>query len=165
MNAVPDEAAVDASRKPARRGTRFWEEKSLEQMDDGEWESLCDGCGRCCLQKFEDEDSGEVFHTRIACRLLDTDDCRCRDYAHRQEHVEDCLSVRPLTAEKLSWLPSSCAYRRLAEGRGLADWHPLVSGDPASVRRAGIGVGGRVVSERDVPVHEFMLHLTSWEEG
>ena len=144
--------------------TRFWETKTLSEMDEDEWESLCDGCGRCCLQKLEDEDSGRIFHTRVACRQLDLNTCRCRDYERRREHVEDCLSVRPLTEQKLSWLPSSCAYRRLAEGRGLADWHPLVSGDPRSVRRAGIGVGGQVVSERDVPLNEFMLHLALWEE-
>jgi len=142
----------------------FWETTPLAAMSEAEWESLCDGCGRCCLQKLEDEDTGDVHFTRVACRLLDTATCRCRDYAHRRRHVEDCLSVRPLTDEKRGWLPSSCAYRRLDEGRGLADWHPLVSGDRDSVRRAGISVAGRVVSELDVPVHELMRHLVVWED-
>ena len=143
----------------------FWETKPLAEMSEAEWESLCDGCGRCCLQKLEDEDTGEVHFTRVACRLLDTATCRCRDYAVRRRRVEDCLDVAPLTAEKRGWLPASCAYRRLAEGRGLADWHPLVSGDPGSVRRAGVSVAGRVVSELDVPVHELVRHLVVWDEA
>ena len=154
-----------SERRPRGADRRFWEETPLEAMSDAEWESLCDGCGRCCLQKLEDEDSGTVYATRVACRLLDTGSARCLRYASRREHVEDCLEVRPLTAEKLGWLPSSCAYRRLAEGRGLAAWHPLVSGDPDSVRRAGISVAGRVLSERDVPAHEILLHLTDAYDG
>ena len=142
----------------------FWETTPLAAMSDAEWESLCDGCGRCCLQKLEDEDTGEVHFTRVACRLLDTATARCRHYADRRAHVEDCLEVRPLDADKRGWLPASCAYRRLAEGRGLADWHPLVSGDPGSVVRAGIAVAGRVVSERDVPVHELIEHLIVWHD-
>jgi len=104
-----------------------------------------------------------VHHTRVACRLLDTESCRCRDYSSRRLHVPDCLSVRPLDAEKRAWLPPSCAYRRLDEGKGLAAWHPLISGDPASVERAGIGVAHRIVSELDVPVHELIEHLIVWE--
>jgi len=141
----------------------YWERKSLEEMNEREWESLCDGCGRCCLQKLEDEESGDIHFTRVACRLLDTESCRCTDYAARFRRVDDCLSVRPLDAQKISWLPPSCAYRRLAEGRGLADWHPLLSGDPQSVRQAGISAAGRVVSEEAVPVYAIVEHIVQWD--
>jgi len=108
---------------------RFWEHKTLDELDDAEWESLCDGCGRCCLQKLEDEDTGEVHYTDIACK-------------------PECLQVRPLTPEKLNWLPSSCAYVKLSNGEKLADWHPLISGNPDTVRTAGISVAGRCCSEK-----------------
>ena len=125
----------------------FWQTKTLREMTRAEWESLCDGCGRCCLVRFEDEETGEVIPTRIACRLLDTDTCACRDYARRRRWVPDCIKLTPDKIEDLTWMPRSCAYRRLHEGRGLAWWHPLVSGDPASVRAAGVSVAGKVVSE------------------
>jgi len=160
------EAAEEAkaAEEPARgRSRAFWNEKPLEAMSEAEWESLCDGCGRCCLQKLEDEDTGRIYHTRVACHLLDPASCRCRDYPSRHARVADCLSVRPLTAQKLGWLPSSCAYRRLAEGRGLASWHPLVSGEADSARRAGISVADRVVSEHEVPTHELVRYLVTWE--
>ncbi len=128
----------------------FWESVPLAQMSDAQWESLCDGCGRCCLVRFEDDSDEGVFYTRAACRLLDTERCRCTDYAHRFRRVPGCLAVRELPREHYRWLPSSCAYRRLAEGRGLADWHPLVSGTPDSVVEAGVSVAGRVVSEDHV---------------
>lgn len=142
----------------------FWQTLSLAAMSDAQWESLCDGCGRCCLQKLADEDTGEVHFTRIACRELDAQrsPVRCRHYATRFERVPDCLSVRPLDAEKLSWLPASCAYRRLSEGRGLPPWHPLVSGDPDSVLAAGISVAGQVLREHEVPLHhwpDYVVHL------
>ena len=155
----PDAGAVQERDRP------FWETKPLAAMSEAEWESLCDGCGRCCLHKLEDEDSGEVFFTAVACRLLDPSSARCRAYASRRRLVEDCLAVRPLTAEKRAWLPASCAYRRLDEGRGLADWHPLVSGEPRSVHRAGVGIAGRTVSELDAPLHEWPAHVIVWEDA
>jgi len=133
-------------------------------MTDAQWESLCDGCGRCCLQKLEDDDTGKIHYTNIACELLDPGSCRCQDYANRLERVADCLSVRPLTEQKLSWLPPSCAYRRIAEGRGLAAWHPLVSGDPETVQQAGISMIGTVVSETSVPVVEYDRHVIFWSD-
>ncbi len=141
----------------------FWELKSLDELDDEEWESLCDRCGRCCLQKLEDEDSGEVHYTDVACKLLDTDACQCSHYASRHKYVSDCIEVRPLDAEKLAWLPDSCAYKTLHEGRQLQSWHPLISGDPASVHTCGIGMAGRCQSEQEVPVVELVHHLISFD--
>lgn len=144
--------------------TRFWETKTLDEMSDAEWESLCDGCGRCCLHKLEDEDTRDIFYTDIACKLLDTDKCRCKHYSTRFERVPDCLSVRPLSEEKLHWLPNSCAYVKLAKGEPLSDWHPLISGSFTSVHAAGIGMGGRCFSETEVPVAEWEQHLIVWPE-
>jgi uncharacterized cysteine cluster protein YcgN (CxxCxxCC family) len=141
---------------------KFWETTSLEDMSDAQWESLCDGCGRCCLQKLEDEDTGEIHFTRVSCKLLDTDSCRCRDYPQRFSKVPDCLSLRPLTAEKVSWLPESCAYVKLSRGKPLENWHPLISGDPDSVKLAGISVSGRCISEEYVPVLEIYEHIIKW---
>ncbi|HKK13045.1 MAG TPA: YcgN family cysteine cluster protein, partial [Gammaproteobacteria bacterium] len=137
----------------------FWERKRLNQMTDAQWEALCDGCGRCCLHKLEDTDTGRVYTTAVACRLLDTTTCRCTDYDRRTRHVADCLALRPLTDAQVRVLPRSCAYRRLAEGRPLAWWHPLVSGDPDTVHAAGISVSEEVLSEEFVHPDELVLHL------
>lgn len=158
----PTKGPGDASAGAAAADGPFWETVPLDAMSDAQWESLCDGCGRCCLQKLEDEDTGEVHFTSVSCRLLDVPTCRCRDYAHRFRQVPDCVAVRPLTEEKLSWLPASCAYRRLAHGQGLADWHPLVSGRPASVVEAGIAVTHVARSELEVPLHEWVEHVIDW---
>ncbi|MFI4982811.1 MAG: YcgN family cysteine cluster protein, partial [Nevskiales bacterium] len=126
----------------------FWQTKTLAEMTRAEWESLCDGCGRCCLHKLRYEETGELAFTNVACRLLDLHSCRCGDYAHRRQHVPDCVHLSPASLRKIDWLPPSCAYRRLAEGSDLAWWHPLVSRDPETVHKAGISVRGRAVSEK-----------------
>ena len=125
----------------------FWQTKSLEQMTVREWESLCDGCGLCCLIRFEDEESGEIIPTRVACRLFDGAACRCTDYANRKAQVPDCIKLTPYNIEGLPWMPPSCAYRRLHEGKPLPLWHPLITGDPESVHRSGVSVRGQTVSE------------------
>ena len=155
---MADGARAGASRAP------FWETTPLEAMSEAEWESLCDGRGRCCLHKLEDEDTGEVHFTAIACRLLDLGACRCGDYERRFRHVPDCVAVRPLDAEKLAWLPRTCAYRRLANGEGLPAWHPLVTGRAASTRKAGISVAHLARSELEVPVREWTEHVIEWRE-
>ena len=127
--------------------TPFWKRKRLDQMTAAEWESLCDGCARCCLVKLEDSDTGAIAYTDIACRLLNLGTCRCTDYPNRRKRVPDCVKLDPANIAAFDWMPSTCAYRLLAEGKDLAWWHPLVSGDPDTVHRAGISVRGRVVSE------------------
>lgn len=140
----------------------FWKAKSLEEMTDAEWESLCDGCGRCCLLKFQDEDTERVVYTDVACRLLDTSSCRCRSYARRTQLVTECLDLRNEHAETFAALPSTCAYRLLHEGRDLPAWHPLRSGDPDSVHRAGISVRGRVTSEQHVHPEDLDSRDVDW---
>ena len=141
----------------------FWEVKTLGQMNAAEWESLCDGCGRCCLIRFEDEDTGEIVPTRVACRLLDTNTCQCTNYRRRKRYVPDCIKLTPHNVADLGWMPKSCAYRRLHEGRGLADWHPLVSGDPATVELAGVSVKGQVVSETAFAHAEDALDFEAYD--
>lgn len=132
-------------------GGPFWKTLSLDQLSREQWESLCDGCGRCCLQKFQDPKTGKVTYTWVACYLLDTQACRCTGYLQRTTLVPDCLVLTPDKICRLRWLPRTCAYRRLSEGKELAAWHPLVSGDPDSVHRAGISVRDKAISE--VHVH------------
>jgi len=127
--------------------TAFWQTKSLTEMTVAEWESLCDGCGLCCLVRFEDEVTGEVVPTRVACKLFDAERCRCTDYADRERHVPDCIKLTPGNVSTLKWMPPSCAYRRLDEGKSLPRWHPLITGDPATVHAAGVSVRGQTISE------------------
>lgn len=144
----------------------FWHTKTLAEMTPSEWESLCDGCGLCCLVRFEDEDTGEVIPTRVHCRLFDAALCRCSDYANRKAHVPDCIKLTPGNIEALEWMPPSCAYRRLYEGRDLAPWHPLVSGDPESVHSAGVSIRGQTISETALNEPEDALDFEApeWRE-
>lgn len=140
----------------------FWLTKSLDEMSDAEWESLCDGCGRCCLNKLEDEDTGEIAWTDIACTLLDGHSCRCSDYANRQATVPDCIRLTPHDVRTLTWLPPTCAYRLVDGGRDLYWWHPLVSGDPDTVHAAGISVRDRTQREEDYPLQRWEERIVSW---
>ena len=137
----------------------FWREKSLQEMTEREWESLCDGCGRCCLHKLEDEDTGEILFTRVACHLLDIATCRCGNYPNRKKLVPDCLSLRQGFTQ-FHWLPSTCAYRLLDEGEDLPEWHPLVSGRADSVHRAEISVRDFALPENSV--HRLEDHVIEW---
>jgi uncharacterized cysteine cluster protein YcgN (CxxCxxCC family) len=133
--------------------THFWQTKSLAEMDEQEWDSLCDGCGRCCLSKLEDEDTGEILYTQVACRLLDIEHCLCTHYQQRQVLVPECMNLRH-DFRHYHWLPTTCAYRLLHEGKPLFDWHPLLSGNPQSVHDAGISVRDLAISENDVDAVE-----------
>ena len=142
----------------------FWRRKRLDEMSEAEWESLCDGCGRCCLVKLEDaDDSARTYFTDVGCRLLDGETCRCRNYRNRTAKVKDCVRLTPRNVRRLKWLPPTCAYRLVAEGKDLAWWHPLVSGDPETVHRAGVSVRGRVAaSETDVPDEKLEEYIVAW---
>jgi uncharacterized cysteine cluster protein YcgN (CxxCxxCC family) len=138
----------------------FWETTRLEDMSPEQWERLCDGCGKCCLNKYEDEDTGAMHYTNVACRLLDHLSCRCTDYANRAALVADCISLAPEHLREPAWLPETCAYRRVAEGRPLPPWHHLRCGDPEAVHRAGASARGRVVCESKV--QDPLWHLVDW---
>ncbi|TPW29453.1 YcgN family cysteine cluster protein [Martelella alba] len=140
----------------------FWQEKRLEEMSNAEWESLCDGCGLCCLNKLEDWDTGEVAYTSVRCMLLDGESCRCSDYENRQATVPECIQLDMDALKEISWLPPTCAYRLVDEGHDLYWWHYLVSGDRETVHQAGVSARGRTVSEMDVPAEEFENYVVDW---
>ena len=137
----------------------FWENKKLDELSSEQWELLCDGCGRCCLQKLKNPTTGKVYYTSVACHLLDLDTCRCSDYAMRHILVPDCVELKAGNIIKLRWLPKTCAYRLVAENKSLPEWHPLVSGDPESVHTAGMSVRHRAISETLVPPDELENYL------
>ena len=141
----------------------FWKTKTLEEMSSAEWESLCDGCARCCLEKLEDEDTGKIYFTHVSCKLLDAGLCACKDYANRSDQVPDCVRLTPENVRTLNWLPPSCGYRLVAEGRDLYWWHPLISGDPNTVHEAGVSVRGRVQgTENEIADADLEDHIVQW---
>ena len=140
--------------------TAFWKRKTLEQMDPQEWESLCDGCGLCCLQKLEDEDDpASIYYTRVACKLLDLNTCRCSDYENRRKQGPDCVQMTPATAAEFAWLPPTCGYRLVAEGEDLPPWHHLVCGDRQAVHDMGISQAGRMLAENRVANEDWEQHI------
>lgn len=140
----------------------FWKTKTLEEMSENEWESLCDGCARCCLNKLEDWDTGEIIWTNVACTLLNDQSCRCNDYTNRQDKVPDCVQLTPKEVRELPWLPATCAYRLVLENHDLYWWHPLVSGDPDTVHQAGISTRLRTVSEDGMELEDYEKYVVSW---
>jgi len=151
-----DKSLPDCNQAP------FWRTKKLKAMSHQEWESLCDGCGKCCLNKIEDNKTGKIFQTNGACRLLDLKTCRCTDYRHRKKRVPNCVQLSPDLVKTLSWLPRTCAYRLLGEGKDLPDWHPLRAGDDTSVPKAKVSVKGEAVGEMETKV--LNQHLVDWED-
>ena len=144
---MQDRSETDAKMSPSRGGSAAFWERPLDSLSRKEWEALCDGCGKCCMHKVEDEDTGDVYPTNVACKLLNLQTARCQDYKHRRAFVPDCLRLTPRLAATLEWLPESCAYRLRAEGEPLPEWHYLISGDPQAVHRAGASVVGKAISE------------------
>ena len=140
----------------------FWESKPLDEMSDLEWESLCDGCGQCCLHKLVNDDTGDVFYTRVACRLLDPESGRCGRYAQRLEIVEDCLDVRKMRQAELSWMPHTCADRRLADGKPLPRWHSLLTGTSESVINAGVSIADRAIGEQAANLDALEQEIIDW---
>lgn len=140
--------------------TPFWVAKPLAELTPSEWESLCDGCAKCCLHRFEDQDTREIHFTNVCCRYLNQTDCRCRDYPNRSHNVPDCVTITLEILQDPYWLPETCAYRLLAEGQPLPEWHPLISGDPDSVISSGHSIGGRVISEEQADDLEH--HIIDW---
>ena len=141
------------------QANRFWEEKALTDMSEAEWELLCDGCGKCCVLKLEDVDDGAIYYTDVSCRLLCTTSATCSQYEDRKAHVPDCVILTPQSLEELHWMPQSCAYRALHEGRPLPEWHPLITGSKDAMTEAGHHIAGRVISEGEVADDDMPEHL------
>jgi uncharacterized protein len=139
----------------------FWNGKTLEQLSPEEWEALCDGCGQCCLYKLEDEDSGDLYLTNVVCRFLDQHTCQCQVYAERHQAVPTCVQLTPQNVLELKWIPPTCAYKLVAEGKPLPKWHPLISGDRQSIQKTEFFVGGRVISESDVDMDDLEDYVIS----
>lgn len=146
----------------AKSGTPFWETKRLEQMTPDEWESICDGCAKCCLIKLEDEVTGEIALTRLHCKLLDSETCRCSDYPNRKTHVPDCVILTPKDVSELRWMPTSCAYRLIHEGKPLPDWHHLISGDKDLIHEHGASIMGRTLSEETLFDPDDAEQIEEW---
>ncbi len=142
----------------------YWKTTPLAAMSEAQWEGLCDGCGKCCLIGLEDEDTGEIYLTDVACKLFDDKSCRCSNYDQRRDIVDDCVKLTPQTIGELTWLPKTCAYRLVHEGRDLFWWHPLVSGDPESVHAANVSVRGKTRPERNQKVRQLMKRITQWPD-
>ena len=140
----------------------FWIAKTLQEMTSAEFESLCDGCGKCCLHKLEDDENGDVYYTKVACRFLDHTTCRCQTYSTRQQEVSECVVLTPASVKDTYWLPDTCAYRLIDEGFSLPDWHPLVSGDPDSMHKAGMSVAGKVIHENSVDPDDMEDYVVRW---
>lgn len=140
----------------------FWKTKTLDEMNSQEWESLCDGCAKCCLHKLEDYDTSEVHYTRVVCKYLREEDCQCTQYLDRNDLVPQCVWLNPDDVSGFDWLPATCAYRVIAEGRDLSWWHPLVSGDPETVHRAGVSIQHKVISELHVHPDSYEEHIVHW---
>ena len=140
----------------------FWRHKTLQQMTPQEWESLCDGCGKCCLVKLEDFDTAEIYHTDVACKLLDINSCRCSDYKHRQQQVDDCVRLDVQTINSIQWLPESCSYKLIAQGKPLPDWHHLLSGSRDTVHQVAASVKQFAVSELEVDEDDIEDHIIQW---
>ena len=142
----------------------WWNSKALDELTGQEWESLCDGCAKCCLHKLEDADTGEIFYTKVRCRYLDEENCRCTDYANRSVLVPNCIQLSADKLDELGWLPSTCAYRLRAQNKPLPDWHPLVTGDSMALHEAGISIRGRSISDEYVHADGFDEHIVHWVE-
>ena len=140
----------------------FWKTKSLNELSTDQWESLCDGCGKCCLLKLEDEDSGEIAYTRLHCKLLDANTCRCADYENRKALVPDCVQLSPDNVSALKWMPTSCSYRLVAEGKDLPEWHHLVCGDKTRVHKDGHSILGKTLSEEAVVEEDQIDWIIDW---
>lgn len=167
------ERKLGVSPRPGRRGARlapgqvagealpYWKRKTLAQMNKREWEALCDGCGKCCVHKLEYEETGDLVQTNVACKLLDHRTCQCSNYKDRKKYVPDCIKLTPKVVHEMDWLPSTCAYRLVLQGRDLYWWHPLVSGDPETVHEAGVSARGRVISETEAG--DIEDHIVRWK--